>query len=41
MKNPGTLNKYFLYKGTVPYTRFIIAQVWYVIMVEYKLKDNI
>jgi len=27
MKNPGTLNKYFLYNGTVPYTWFIIAQV--------------
>jgi len=27
MKNPGTLNKYFLHKGTVPCIRFIIAQV--------------
>jgi len=29
MKNPGTLNKYFLYNSTVPYIRIIIAQVWF------------
>jgi len=31
MKDPGTLNEYFLYNGTVPYIRFIITQVCYVI----------
>jgi len=31
MKNPGTPNKYFYDRGTIPYTRFIIALVCFVI----------